>query len=497
LTLTFRRRVDNLILRWQGRLDSETTDRLAPWIVASVLFVVLTLISLAQARSLDGSVDLAAYTQATWLIRHGHDPITTVSTGTNVFAQQGAFALWGVAQLTRSIPAIPLLLTVQSLALALTVVPLWRVSRRLASLRAGAALIVLLVFAVDPIVQTLNLDGFHPETIALPFLLAAAYLGLTRRWGRFALCCVIVMLCRADLGLAVAGLGVLLMVQGDRRRGAITAFLGLAWGLGFLFLLQPHIGHHGVTQLSAYSAYGRTPLTVVGGMLSHPVTLWTNVFNRENFQLLVYLFAPVLFLPFLSPRYLLPVVPLELVYLAGNVPQAARYGPQAVAITAFIFLATPMGLARLARRNVEVEKVTVDRRVLITVLLACLSFYILIAPSSPYDQPWQWGGRDAADGARLAAGDSVGHEASVRASPSMLMILAKRQRLYPLDSHAIEDAGKGASNATKGVDVVVVDRRDQHAATADEQQAWQDTITDRGFRVKSNDLGIIVYVRDR
>ena len=48
--------------------------------------------SLAQARSLHGSADLAAYTQASWLIRHGHDPITTVTTGTNVFAQQGAFA---------------------------------------------------------------------------------------------------------------------------------------------------------------------------------------------------------------------------------------------------------------------------------------------------------------------------------------------------------------------------------------------------------------------
>ena len=92
--------------------------------------------------------------------------------------------------------------------------------------------------------------------------------------------------------------------------------------------------------------------------------------------------------------------PRRCVYLAGNVSRPTRYGPQAVAITAFIFLATPMGLARLGRRSVE--KVTVDRRVLITLLLACLSFYILIAPSSPYQQAVELGGRDAVDGARLA-----------------------------------------------------------------------------------------------
>ena len=64
MTLTFRRRADNLILRWQGRLDSPASDQVLPWTVAAVLFVVLVLLSLAQARSLMGTPDLAAYTQA-------------------------------------------------------------------------------------------------------------------------------------------------------------------------------------------------------------------------------------------------------------------------------------------------------------------------------------------------------------------------------------------------------------------------------------------------
>ncbi len=223
------------------------------------------------------------------------------------------------------------------------------------------------------------------------------------------------MLCRADLGLAVAGLGVLLMVQGHRRRGAIAAVAGTAWCFGFLFLLQPHIGHNGVTQLAAYASYGHTPLSVAWGMLAHPLDTLGNVFSRENFRLMVFLFAPVLFLPFLSPRYLLPVVPLQLLYLAGDVSTNTRYGPQAIAITAFIFLATPMGLARLGRPSVE--RVTVDRRVLITLLAASFSFYALLAPSSFYERPWNWGSRDATDGARLAARDSISADADGPGQP--------------------------------------------------------------------------------
>src|SRR5207342_34065 len=160
-----------------------------------------------------------------------------------------------------------------------------------------------------------------------------------------------------------------------RRRGAVAAVAGTAWCFGFLFLLQPHIGHNGVTQLAAYSSYGNTPLSVAWGMVAHPFDTLGNVLSRENFQLLVYLFAPVLFLPFLSPRYLLPVLPLLVLYLAGDVSAATRYGPQAVAITAFIFLSAPRGLSRLGRVNVE--RVTIDRRVLITMAVAAVSFFVL------------------------------------------------------------------------------------------------------------------------
>jgi uncharacterized membrane protein len=492
LTATFRRRVDNVILRWQGRLDGDQADRIAPWVVAIVLFLVLNGLALAQARSLEPSADLAAYRQAAWAIRHGLEPTLTVTTGSNVFATQGSFIFYPLAWLTRYVPTIPLLLTVQSAALALAVVSIWRVCRRLAFLRTGASLMVLLVYALHPTIQSLNLDGFHPETLAVPFLVGAGYFGLSQHWRRFALCCLIAMLCRADLGLAVAGLGVLIMVQGHRKRGAITLVVGLVWAFGFLLWVQPRLGGD-VSQLQAYAAFGDTPLQILWGMLTHPVDLFTQVFSRSNFALLVYLFAPVLFLPFLSPRYLMPVVPLQVIYLAGDVTMATRYGPQSVAIIAFIFLATPRGLSRLGRRSVE--KVSIDRRVLITMGVAAASFFLLLAPSSTYDRPWDWGGQDAADGARIDAADSLNRDLRVRATDSMLVQLAERADLRPLDLGRPDDPAPDVAEVTRGVDAIVIDRRDSSGEDAYRERILELQIAQRGFTVQSDAEDIVVFTR--
>ena len=110
-----------------------------------------------------------------------------------------------------------------------------------------------------------------------------------------------------------------------------------------------------------------------------------------------------------------------------------------------------MGLARLGRRSVE--KVTVDRRVLITVLLACLSFYVLIAPSRrPTRKPWDWGGQDAVDGARL---DGRAVDLARRRGAGQLRRCSccwpQRQVLYPLDPRpsARPRHGRG-QDATRG-----------------------------------------------
>ena len=53
--------------------------------------------------------------------------------------------------------------------------------------------------------------------------------------------------------------------------------------------------------------------------------------------------------------------------------------------------------------------------------------------TTPYTQPWEWGGRDATDLARVDAIELIPLDEPVRASQSMLPLLAERLGVYDLD----------------------------------------------------------------
>ncbi len=484
-----RRRIDNAVLRWQARLDSAGVDRVLPWAAAAGLFVLLAALSLAQARSLDGGVDLATASQAAWLLKDGRSPLVTLEGGVDYFANQAAFAFFPVVALTSVIPIVPALLLVQAFALAIAVVPIWKICRKLANLRAGAAATVVLVYALYPAVHNLNLQGFHTEVLALPALLGMAYFGLAGRWRPYALCVLVVLAARADLGLAVAGFGVLLAVEGRRRVGAVTAAVGLGWTLLAALVIQPALGDGAFPHLEAFAQYGDSPGSVAWGMFTDPLGLLGDLVAEVNFDLLVTLFAPVVFLPILAPRYLAPVVPLQLLYLVADVPADDRFGQQTVGITAFIFLATAFALSRIGRQGVE--KVTVDRRLLGALVLAGSVFFVRDAASSPYREPWLWGGQDAADSVRITAGDIIPPDASVRASESMLQLLAERPEVYPLDT----DGPVDAAGAAAGVDFVVIDQRESSWTPA-QLRNFRGGLERAGFEVVLEGRDVALFARE-
>lgn len=501
MTATFRRRVDNATLRWQARLDSEWSDRVLPWILFALLFLMFSGLSLARARSLDGGVDLGSYTQGAWLITETGDPIVTVNDGTHILSQQAAFLFYPIAMLTRWLAIIPTLLVIQSLALALGVVPLWRIGRRLANLRVGAVAALAWAYAFYPAIHNLNLADFHPEAIAVPALLAAALYGLSGRWWFYLPACLIAVTSRADLALAIAGLGALLVLEGKRRAGIISMVAGVGYTVLAIAVIQPEYGAGSYAHVDSFAAYGDTPFGVVAGMVTSPIAVLRDLTVEENFSVIVFLLAPVFFLPVLAPRYLLPVLPLEFLYLIADVEQDAAFGQQTVAITAFVFLATAFALAKIGRQGVE--RVIVDRRVLGALVLVSTVFFVRDAASSPYREPWAWGGRDAADQARLDAVDLIDDDQIVRASPRLVPLLAERDQIYVLDTTArpqVRDAievpadQRRDADTREMVDVVIIDDAAAPDWTDNERRVFREALGREGYERIFAEDGIEVYL---
>lgn len=485
--LGFRRRVDMHVLRWQARLDGEWADRVVPAAAAVGLFVLLAALALARVRSLEAPLDLAAAVQGAWLLGEGLDPMVTIGGSEHVLARQAAFVMLPIGLLGRIVPIEPLLLLLQAAALGAAVVPLWWIARRHAHLRAGASLTLVVVYALYPAVHNLNLSGFHPEVLAMPALLGAMFFGLGGRWRPFAACAAITVLCRADLGLAVAGLGALLAWRGERRAGAITAAAGIGWTVLAIGVIQPVVTGGDTAHLDAFAAYGDSLIAVAIGIVTHPVQVLGDLFDQANFDLFVMLFAPVLFLPLIAPRFLVPVLPLQFLYLVSDVPVAARVGQQTVAITSFVFLATAFALAGFGRKGIE--KITVDGRLLGALVLSASVFFVQDAASSPYAEPWGWGGSDAADAAGRALASEVPDDVAVRASPTLVLLVAQRPDVL------VAKGDPDAAALTEGVDVVLLDAGDHPRWDGADWRALRAGLAEEGFRLDGADATVELWVR--
>ncbi|QGG95251.1 DUF2079 domain-containing protein [Actinomarinicola tropica] len=451
VTRSFRRRIDYQLLRWQARLDGAWADRVIPLVAMLGLFVVLAGTALARARSFETGSELGTWVQGAWQITTSRPAESTI-TGRHLLEPQLAVGFYGVAQLTRLVAAIPLLLALQSAALAAGAGAIWRLARQVCTLRVGAALAAVVAYGVHPTLHTLNLADVHPEAFALPALLWGAYATYRGRWAWALPLFLLAVSMRSDLGLAVAAIGGGLVVGGRARGGRRLVVAGFAWTALAQLVVQPMIGGDGFVHQDAFARYGDDGPGILWGMVTAPWEVIGDLIAHENLEVLVALLAPVAFLSTLAPRRLLPFAPVLAIPFVADVPIAGPEGVgHLVAPLAGVFIALPFALENLGRRNIE--RVTVDRRILAALTLAALTFFVLDAPSSPYSEPWAWGGRDAADGVRLEIVERLDRDERVRAAPSLVGELAARDVIRAVPT----GVAPTASELTSGVDVVVLD----------------------------------------
>ena len=484
-----RRRLDIHLLRWQARIDAPAVDRSLPWVVATILGLTLILLALARHQDLGVGAQLGHYLQAVHLMAVGRPPVVS-ELGVDVFAIQASWLFWPVSWLARVFPPAETMLTVQSVALALGVVPLWRIARGPANLRSGAAGALVVAYALHPSIHNLNLSGFHPEALALPALMGAYLAGHRGRWWILAVLVAVVVAARADLGLAVFALGLVLVTEDRRRPGWLTAGFGVTWFLVMAFGVQPALGDGSYPHLMAFADFGDSVDDVLFGMLADPAGLAGDLLARASFEKLLLLVGPVLFLPLVRPRYLIPLFPLMALYLIADVPDDGFGNPhQDVAAVVLVFVAATWALMRIGTSGFS--RVMVDRRVLAVLVLTAAVFFVRDAAPSPYEEPWAWGRRDAVDLARVASTGWVGDQARVLAAPALYPLLAERETAYVL--HLGEPTTPDATMVA-GVDVLVFDGNDLNWARS-QIRDFEDGMVELGFGRRYESEGIQVWIR--
>lgn len=331
----------------------ETIRRRPSWpcavLAAMVAAYAMTLSYLSILRHqeyLSGAYDLGIFDQALWLISRGETPWIEFR-GLHILGDHAAFVLYLLAPLYWIRPDVRLLLIAQSLILGAGAIPVYLLSRKLAA-SSTAALCLAAAYLLYPALSNMNLFHFHPECIAVPALLGAAYAAAIDRPGLLLAACVLAMSCKEIIALPVAVWAACLWWRHRRTGYLYLAMAATIWLVGTLTYFLPALSGAPPAALERYQRWGSGYWAIVYGFLAQPAAIVRLLWWRWDYP--VALLLPLGFLPLLAPVELLPALPVFLLNLMSDRElQHSVFFQYNAAILPFLWLAVLAAWRRLGR----------------------------------------------------------------------------------------------------------------------------------------------------
>ncbi|MGO1317261.1 MAG: DUF2079 domain-containing protein [Cellulomonadaceae bacterium] len=218
------------------------------WPVAAITLVCLGLylaLTLARWHRWENpSWDLAIFEQAVRGWANLGWPIVDIKgPGFNQLGDHFSPLLMVLAPFYRVFPSALTLLVAQCVLIAVSIVPLTRTAQRLVTPRAGLA--IGLAYGLSWGVQSALDVQFHEYALAVPLLAFGLAAALEKRWTASCVWIALLLGVKEDLGLTVAGFGVVLWLWGQRRRGVWMAGIGAAGMALVLLVIIPILNPQG------------------------------------------------------------------------------------------------------------------------------------------------------------------------------------------------------------------------------------------------------------
>ena len=297
------------------------------------------------------------------------------------------------------VPSPVTLLVVQSIVVAMGILPIYWLANGLLTKRVALGL--ALAYVVYPPMLGLALDDFHPETFIPTLMLFAIYFAIEEKWLGAAISSALVMSVIEEGGYLVAALGIFLLVyhRAWRRKSLLPGlFLLIAIPIAYSFLATNIRADFGldlngftVTLNSGnFQALGvNFPEQIPYGIVSDPARALgalTYAFPSK-LEWLISVLAPVAFLPVVAFETLILAIPYLPVALFSNYAgYYSTYSIQQAFLIGSIFPATILGLRRMRAGGVSIERVVAVVLILSILFAATLDF-----PSSIYGNSFSVG----------------------------------------------------------------------------------------------------------
>jgi len=248
-----------------------------------IYFILFLTLSVLKHESFNSTgFDLGEYEQQIWGLSKGKLIFDTVQ-GTWVFGDHFDIILLLIVPFYWIYSSPITLLVIQTMAISLGALGVYLISK-LKLKNEAASLILSIAYLLNPSVHYINLFDFHPIAFAIPFILFAFYFMEKGDYKKSVFFLILLAMTKEHLPLYLTTFGVYLFLSHKKRKLGLTlAITGILWFVTAIWIM-PYVfskGAHGFLYFQRYF-----------GQILFKITL------------VILLFAPVLFLSFLSPTIL-------------------------------------------------------------------------------------------------------------------------------------------------------------------------------------------------
>lgn len=410
------------------RASVEDTDTALGFLIAAIVVYVVVFGALVwQRHDRFGSFgfDMGIFDQAVWLAARGESFMTT--RGLDLFGHHANLDLYLLAPFSWLGAGPHFLNLLQVGALGITAVPLYALGRH-RGLAPFVALATPVAFLLHPATGLLAWELFHPETVAVLFVVAAYLAAARERWRWYAVLAIVAVGWKEDVALFVFVLGIILGFRGHRRVGAWTMALTATWFLFVNRVVLSAVNGEGAFYNQFYGDLGGSPFEIARTALVHPTEILSRLSAPDAVEYVWTLAAPLGLIALVAPGVAL----LGLPQLLGNLLSINGFTRD----ISYHYTALPLAALALASVEALARPRFGDRS---RRALAALMVVAALAGAAQWGASPFGGRRD--DGLWPAAGDPrrgtkeaavalIPDGAAVSATYSLVPHLSRRERIY-------------------------------------------------------------------
>ncbi len=261
-------------------------------------------------------LDLGIYHQVVWSLAHGHGFASSIH-DPSYLGDHLELWLLPVSWIYRLWGSPLVLLWLQTILLASSIIPIAKITRRLVGPRAAVMAVAL--FLAHPFVYNVALYEFHALVFSLPITLWSIWLYLKKRYVWWLLTLIGLVLVREDMPFIVAGWSIMAAID---RRGwrwwAPPIFIAGVW-FPIAQAVIKAANQDGVYKyLAFYGWMGSSFQEILTYPFRQPWTFLRHIITFNNFGTVIGLTVTFGFLPFFRMRRLWPVILIFAQLLIGN-----------------------------------------------------------------------------------------------------------------------------------------------------------------------------------